>query len=75
MAKELMHLCTWFHANFLSLNPNKSCYIIFTGPRIIIPDDLNFEILIESYPIKEYLMSHFWESYWMSISLGVSILI
>lgn len=52
MTKELMHLCTWFHANFLSLNPNKSCYIIFTGPRIIIPDDPNFEILIESYPIK-----------------------
>src|SRR6218665_1136085 len=27
-----MHISTWFQANFLSLNPNKSCYIIFTGP-------------------------------------------
>lgn len=52
MTQELTHRSIWFHANYLALNSNKSCIIIFTDPKVIIPDHLNIEILIKSFPFK-----------------------
>lgn len=36
MNHEITLLTNWFNSNFLSLNPNKTNYIIFTGPNRII---------------------------------------
>jgi len=45
---ELPNLSNWFNANFLSLNPNKSNYIIFTDPRNKLPDDPNLNIYLST---------------------------
>jgi len=49
---ELPNLSNWFNANFLSLNPNKSNYIIFTGPRNKLPEDPNKSIILNNIAIK-----------------------
>jgi len=38
---ELPYLISRFTANFLSLNPNKYCYIVCTGSRNKLSDDPN----------------------------------
>lgn len=48
LSQELIHLIL----NFLSLDLNKSCYIIFTGSRIKVPDDPDNKININSILIK-----------------------
>src|SRR6218665_1848109 len=47
-----LRLADWFNANFLSLNPNKSNYIIFTGPRNKLPEHPNKSIILNNIAIK-----------------------
>ena len=49
---ELPNLSNWFNDNLLSLNPNKSNYIIFIGPRKKLPDDPNKTIILNNIAIK-----------------------
>jgi len=49
---EVPNLSNWFNANFLSLNPNKSNYIVFTGSRNKLPEDLNKSIILNNIAIK-----------------------
>jgi len=49
---ELPNLSNWFNANFLSLNPNKSNYIICTGPRNKLPKYPNKSIILNNIAIK-----------------------
>jgi len=52
LSHGLIHLNNWFQADFLSLNLNKSCCIIFTGSRIKVPDGPENKININDIPIK-----------------------
>src|SRR6218665_107548 len=49
---ELPNISNWFNANFLSLSPNKSNYIIFTSPRNKLPEDPNKSIILTNIAIK-----------------------
>ena len=66
MNYELPNLSNWFNANFLSLNPNKSNYIVFTGPRIKLPEDSNKSIILNNIAIKRvsYLTDRFQQVYY-----------
>src|SRR6218665_1637977 len=50
--RPFLNLSNWFNENFLSLNPNKSNYIIFTGPRNKLPEDPNKSIILNNIAIK-----------------------
>ena len=52
MSTELTYLSEWLNANLLSLNIKKTSYIIFSGPRKIIPEDLSSSVVINNCPIK-----------------------
>ena len=50
---ELVSLCNWFKSNKLSLNTEKTFYVIFHRARLNITEDINLNLIVDNITLSK----------------------